>query len=132
MIPEKPIGIAMIICDQILEDKSSGKRSLIGLFSTVQCGSFPATLQKLCVFVTVTQLCGNVSLILKCSNETCEDPIVAVPGNINSSDPNAILELGFEFDKFSFPRPGIYTFELLWEQELILQTRFNVFLLTNK
>lgn len=122
----------MVVCDQILEDKTSGKRSLIGLFNTVQCTSFPATLQKLCVFVTLTQLQGAFSLILKCSNETCDDPIVAVPGNINSNDPNGILELGFEFDKFSFPRPGLYNFELLWEDEMVLQTRFNVFLLTNK
>lgn len=122
----------MIICDQILEDKTSGKRSLIGLFNTVQCAAFPAMLQKLCVFVTLTQLRGAVPLLLKCSNETCDDPIVAVPGNINSTDPNGILELGFEFDKFSFPRPGLYNFELWWEDELILQTRFNVFLLTNK
>ena len=130
MASEKPIGVAILVCDQILEDKSSGKRSLIGLFNTVHCAEFPASLEKLCVFVTVTQLNGTVPLILRCSNETCNDPLLAVPGSAHSGNPNDVLEIGFEFEKFSFPQPGIYNFELLWEGELILQTRFNVLRLT--
>ena len=126
MNSEKPIGIALVICDQIIEDKSTGKRSLFGLFQTVLCTDFPALLEKLCVFVSLTQLNGKVPLILRCRNESFGEPLIAVPGEAVSTNPNDVLELGFEFDRFSFPRPGLYTFELLWHEELILQSRFNV------
>jgi hypothetical protein len=126
MLAEPPIGIAMVVCDQILEDSNTSKRSLIGLFNTVACESFPACLTKLCVFVSVTQILGRVSLTLMCRNETTDERIVSVPGAAESNQPNAVLEIGYEFDNFSFPRPGLYTFELLHEEEQLLQTRFNV------
>lgn len=126
MLAEKPIGIAIVVCDQILEDSNTSKRSLIGLFNTVGCIAFPATLPKICVFVSITQILGKVSLTLMCRNETNDERIVAVPGAAESHDPNAVLEIGYEFDNFSFPSPGLYTFELMHEEEQLLQARFNV------
>lgn len=116
----------MVVCDQILEDSNTGKRSLIGLFNTVGCTDFPASIPKLCVFVSITQLLGDVQLMLMCRNETKNEPIVSVPGAANSTDPNAVLEIGYEFDNFSFSSPGLYTFELIHEEEQILQARFTV------
>jgi hypothetical protein len=126
MSVENPIGIAIVVCDQILEDANTSKRSLIGIFNTVACTSFPAVIAKICVFVSVTEILGKVPMVLRCTNETHSEPIVAVPGEAQSDNPNEILEIGFEFDNFSFPKPGLYTFELLHEDEIILQSRFNV------
>ena len=116
----------MVICDQILEDSNTSKRSLIGLFNSVACTSFPAVLSKLCVFVSITQIIGNVSLILVCRNETNGEPILGIPSEAQSDNPNAVLEIGYELDNFSFPQPGLYTFELMHDDEYILQIRFNV------
>ena len=130
-MPEKPIGIAMVICDQIIEDTATQKRSLIGLFNAVYAADFPTTLHKLCVFVSVTQLNGSVTLELVCHNETKGDPILKAVGVAQSSDPNGVLEIGFEFDKMSLPSPGLYCFELLHEGEIVLQRRFNVLRLSS-
>ncbi len=132
MSAEKPIGVALVICDQIIEDSTSKKRSLIGLFNSVQCTDFPATLHKVCVFTSITQLNGNYEVELRCTNETTKDVVISAKGNAGSTDPNTVLEIGFEFASFCFPRPGLYGFEFLCDGEIILCTRFNVFRVSNK
>lgn len=132
VMPEKPIGIAIVICDQIIEDTVTQKRSLIGLFNDIYAPDFPTTLHKLCVFVSVTQLNGSITLELICHNETQNEPILKAAGTAQSNDPNGILELGFEFDKMSLPSPGLYCFELIHEGEILLQRRFNVLRLSAK
>lgn len=132
MANEKPIGIALIVCDQIVVDDSTKKRSLFGLFNSVNAPEFPMTLVHLCVFASVTNINGNVRLELRCTNETLSDPILAVPCNASANNPCDTLDLGFEFDNFTFPRPGLYCFELHWDGEIILSTRFNVRRLTTE
>jgi hypothetical protein len=63
---------------------------------------------------------------LQCTNETLNEHILKAVGNAQSNDPNAVLEIGFEFDRMSLPAPGLYNFELTYEGEIILQRRFNV------
>src|SRR3954470_927454 len=112
MAVEKPIGIALIVCDQIIQDVATNKRSLIGVFNLVYSEAFPFTLHKLCVMASITQINGNVKIALDCSDETHDEALVSIPGNASSSDPNAVLDMAFELDQFTFPRPGIYCFEL--------------------
>lgn len=52
MAIETPIGIALIVCDQIIQDIATGKRSLIGVFNLVYSAAFPFTLHKLCVLAS--------------------------------------------------------------------------------
>jgi hypothetical protein len=125
-MPEKPIGIAMVICDQIIEDTATQKRSLIGLFNAIFAPSFPVTIHKLCVFVSLTQINGACPIELSCTNETTGQEILKSIGNAQSNDPNAILEVGFEFDRMTFAAPGLHVFELMYEGEIVLQRRFNV------
>lgn len=84
MAIETPIGIALIVCDQIIQDIATGKRSLIGVFNLVYSAAFPFTLHKLCVLASITQINGNVKIALKCSDETHEEDLVSIPraGNL--------------------------------------------------
>ncbi len=38
--PPTPIGLAIVICDQIIEDKLTGKKSLIGIFNQIGNAEF--------------------------------------------------------------------------------------------
>jgi len=123
---EPPIGIALIVCDQILEESGTRKKSLLGVFNSVACRSFPATIHKVCVFVSLTNLNGKSKTLLRCSNETKNMPLMAVEGIADSNNPNSVLELGFEFESFAFPQPGLHIFEFLCDGIPILSSRFNV------
>ena len=123
---ETPIGIALILCDWIILDEATKKRSLIGLFNSVRARDFPAIIHKLCLLASITQLNGEVALRLVCQNETTGKTILSIPAQARSNDPNAVLDLAFEFDKFSFPDPGLHSFELRGDEAIILSTRCEV------
>ena len=50
-VSDHPRATALIICDRIIIDASTQKRSLIDIFDTVVVPSFPATLPKLCIYI---------------------------------------------------------------------------------
>ena len=54
-----PEVLAMIICDTVIEDVESGKKSLIGLFDHVNTSRLPSIVNELNVFVSLTDGRGN-------------------------------------------------------------------------
>jgi hypothetical protein len=123
---ETPIGIALILCDLILFDEPTKKRSLIGLFSAVNARSFPAVISKVCVLASITNINGELELTLGAHNETTGHTILEIPAQAQSEDPNAVMDIAFEFDNFSFPNPGLYSFDIRGDGAIILATRVNV------
>ena len=46
-----PSGLAIVVCDQIIEDKATSKKSLIGIFNNIASQTFPCRHPALSVFV---------------------------------------------------------------------------------
>ena len=60
-----PDVLALLICDQIITDRATGKQSLIGLFSKIHSAGFPATHPQLSVFVVLTEGRGQTELTIR-------------------------------------------------------------------
>ena len=44
-----PSGLAIVVCDQIIEDKATSKKSLIGIFNNIASPTFPCRHPQLSV-----------------------------------------------------------------------------------
>src|SRR4029453_3272240 len=53
-VPQPPEVLAMILCDQVITDVDSNKKSLIGLFDQVETVSLPCVIHKLHVYLSRT------------------------------------------------------------------------------
>lgn len=111
--PEDPIGLALILCDQIIEDKHTGKKSLIGMFDRVHAGSFPCAHPSLSIFVALTNLEGEVPCEIVCRHADGEPVAFAAKGKISFPDPARVAELVFHFKNVRFPGPGTYWLQFL-------------------
>ena len=60
-----PDVLAMIVCDQIITDRLTGKQSLIGMFSKIHTRGFPAAHPQLSVFVALTDGHGKSDLTIR-------------------------------------------------------------------
>ena len=69
-----PDVLAMLVCDQIITDRLTGKQSLIGMFSKVHAVAFPATHPQLCVFVALTDGHGKTELT-KIGRASCRERV---------------------------------------------------------
>jgi len=123
---ELPMGIALVVCDSITIDEQLKKPSLIGIFNTVSTARFPFRLPELCVFTQLTNGNGIVEASLRCSCLKDNHKVMEVSGPLAFTDPNAVVELQFILRNLKFQQPGIYGFELLCDEQPVLESRFNV------
>lgn len=125
--PPLPVVLAMLICDQIITDRITGKQSLIGLFSKVHAPGFPATHPQLCVFVALTEGYGQNDLTLRIVDaDDKRPPIVEGRGQVTFQDPRTIANLALQFHGLVFPSPGHYRVQLWCGKELLREARLEL------
>ena len=118
--------LAMIICDSVIEDVESGKKSLIGLFDHVQTTDFPSVVNELNVFLSLTDGRGNPSAELRCVDAQTEEVLFRTTGEIEFPDPLTVVDLHFRFQGCEFPEAGEYRFQFLCNNELLRERKFYV------
>ena len=123
---DKPEGLAVIICDNIITDPSTNKKTLFGLFNNIIAPSFPVNLQKICIFVTIYNGNGKYNANFKIIHSDDSEAIYEAKGPVKFEDPNHVVEMGFIIEDLVFPKPGIYSIEFYCDEELISDRRFTV------
>jgi hypothetical protein len=121
-----PIGVAIVICDQIIEDKLTNKKSLIGIFNQIGAQAFPCRHPQVCVFVAITDGRGQSAARLRIVHDESEHVVAEVNGSIQFPDVHTVVELRFDLVGLTFPEPGIYAIEFYCDDALVLERRFNV------
>lgn len=131
MTPDTPPPdvLALLVCDQIITDRLSGKQSLIGMFSKVHTRGFPAAHPQLCVFVALTEGYGETELTIRIvDSDDARPPIVEGKGRVKFNNPRAIANLSLQFHGLTFPRPGEYRVQLWSEGALLREARLELIL----
>jgi hypothetical protein len=120
-----PLGLAIVVCDQIIEDKLTSKKSLIGIFNQITAAKFPCTHPRVAVFVCLTEGRGNYGARLRIVHEETEAVVADLNGPIQFPDANAVVELNFDLVGLTFPKPGLYSIEFYCDDALVLERRFH-------
>ena len=123
----KPSVQAFLVCDQVIEDSLTKKKSLIGLFTHLQAVVFPFQHQHMGLYFCLTDAEGTYrfDIDLVCLND---DQLIcrATLPNIHIEDRLQISDFGINIPSLLFPAPGRYEFRLRMEGHLIAQKDFNV------
>ena len=119
-----PDVISMIVCDQVITDRLTGKQSLIGMFSKIHTRGFPASHGQLCVYVALTEGHGDAELTIRIVDANdARPPIVEGRGKVRFKDPRAIANLVLQFHGLTFPQPGEYRVQIYSGGELLREAR---------
>ena len=126
--PPPPTLLAILICDQIVQDPSTGKHSLLGLFSQITASGFPCAHPQLHVFVSLTDGHGPAAGVLRLVRKGAqpEAPVLETRGDIEFSHPLAIVDLIFNIVNLSLPAPGRYSFDFYCNGALLGSRPFDV------
>ena len=126
-----PDVIALLVCDQIITDRLTGKQSLIGMFSKVHAVGFPATHPQLAVFVALTDGHGRTELTIRIvDSNDARPPIVEGRGAVDFKNPRAIANLALQFHGLTFPVAGEYRVQLWSGAELLREARLELVQIT--
>lgn len=133
--PSKPPPdvLSMIVCDQIITDRLTGKQSLIGMFSVVHAVAFPVTHPQLCIYVALTEGYGKTEFTIRIVDANdARPPLVEGKGGVIFKDPRAIANLALQFRGLSFPEPGSYRVQLYSGGELLREARLELVLVKRR
>ncbi len=121
-----PSGLAIVICDQIIEDKHTHKKSLIGIFNQIAAPQFPCRHPRMCVFISLTEGRGQCEARLRIVHEETGNTIGELKGQIQFADIHTVAEINFDLVGIQFPQPGLYSIEFYCDDNLVLERRFHV------
>jgi hypothetical protein len=126
----RPLPLAMVICDIIIEDKKTGKKSLIGIFDNIHAKSAPCVHPRLNVFISLTEGNGDYNAKLRCVYIDEDKQIAEIRGPIIFNNPLQIIEFNFEICGIKLPQYGNYRFDFYCNEELIISRKFNLLPIT--
>jgi hypothetical protein len=110
-----PSVVAMLVCDQIINEEGTNKKSLIGVFETVNAVAFPLLIARLAVYVKLVDALGSYSFKVRLVNLRDESLVVQFDIQANISDASHHSELALNMGNVPIPEPGRYEFQLYHE-----------------
>jgi hypothetical protein len=123
----EPDVLSLIVCDQIITDRLTGKQSLIGMFSRIHAARFPASQPQLCVHVSLTEGRGKTPVMIRIvDSDEARAPVVQGQGTVDFKNPRAIANLSLQFYGLRFPEPGEYRVQILCGGTLLREARLEL------
>ena len=125
-VPE-PNVLSLIVCDQIITDRVTGKVSLIGMFAAIHSPRFPMAHPQMSVYAALTDGRGKTPITIRIvdANEA-RRPLVEGKGIVEFKDPRMIANLALQFHGLRFPEPGQYRVQLWSGSSLLREARLHL------
>lgn len=107
-----PSVVAMLVCDQVISEQGTNKKSLIGVFDNFTSFGFPALLQRIAIYVKLADAEGEYQFKLRLVNLRNESLVAEIGVQANIADSTQHSELALNFGNIPIPEEGKYEFQL--------------------
>lgn len=114
-----PVVKAFLVCDLVIQDAQSGKKSLVGLFHEIKASRFPTMHPELWIYANLTDARGAYEFEIRIVDvESGRVLGNGKPPRINIQDPRQTTELSAQLRHVRLPAAGLYEFQLLANDQL--------------
>ncbi len=122
----KPSVKAILICDQIIHEQGTNKKSLIGIFEDIHLLQFPANYPRIGVYVNLTDAHGKYVLEVRLlSPDGNEIGPVRTP-EVDIDSPLRTCEFALQAQNIPFREPGQYEVQIFANGEFLASKTFKV------
>jgi len=123
-----PLCVAIIICNEIIEDKSTNNKTLVSLFNSINVSSLPAMHPRLFFFASVTHILGDQPLSFTITSPTGKE-ILRADGAIGSGgDLGAVIDLTLQVLGLTLGEVGMHSLNVVSGETLLGSRNFSVVL----
>ena len=123
---ETPMGLALVVCDTVIEDRHSGKKTLVGLFDRIQTARLPCVHPTLSVLVSLTGGRGEYPCQVVCRHTDSTTTAFSATGTVTLKDPRQVVDLVYRLQGVRFPAAGIYWLHFMVESVPIMMRPLRV------
>ena len=121
---ETPICTSVLVCEQIYQDRATGKLALIGVFNRLAAERMPHQ-QSLAVFFSLTNGRGAVEVRLQIEQDDGQ-PLVQISGTHQIPNPLTILDHGVQMRRVVFKKTGRHWATVWCGEELLNRRPFDI------
>ncbi|HOW88017.1 MAG TPA: hypothetical protein P5561_00120 [Candidatus Omnitrophota bacterium] len=128
MTSPTPKANAMLICDYVITERGTNKKSLIGVFENIGAATFPCTHFAMSVYIKLTDAQGGYSFRLELV-DLQSDMLIGkseMPEEVRVPSPLDAHELVFNLRGVRFMHPGKYEFRIFANDKIFGQKRLVV------
>jgi hypothetical protein len=118
----KPQLLAWLLCDAVHIDPSSGKHTILGVFSNIMAKRFPVTHPHMVWFLTLTDVAAGGHKMKISMGLDPTDPKMLIERPFESQGPLVRINLINEIRNLSFQQPGEYSILIEIDEEPLLAT----------
>ena len=127
MAPPKPEVKAFLLCDYIIHEQGTGKKSLIGIFEQMHSPRFPFRAPRLSVYANFSDAHGTYELAVRLVRLRDGKVLFDARGmRLALPDPLQVSELGVNLEGIPFEEPGKYEFALYANDQFLQSKPFRV------
>ena len=118
-----PVPIAFLICDQVSVDATTGKKTIVGVFSDIQVGQFPANHAPTSLYAKLIDCEGPYECKVEFMQVAAQSRLFEARGEITSESRHRYTELVLRNLRLPLPEPGEYEFRLWMNNSFISSVR---------
>lgn len=122
---ECPACIAIVVCNEIIEDRWTNNKTLVSLFSSITAVELPAQHARMFIMASLTDGRGDWPVVVRIESPGGEE-LFKAEGSIQFEDPLAVHDLVIEVRGLPLPETGEYHVGLLCGGRLLGSRRFSV------
>lgn len=123
---EQPVCVAIVICNEIIEDKRTSNKTLVSLFNSVGVPALPATHPRLFLLASLTNLGADLPVSFSIKSHSGRE-IMRVDGVASSGgDPLAVIDLVVEVLGLTLEEAGVHFVDVVSGDALLGSRRFTV------
>jgi hypothetical protein len=120
-----PFALAILICDQVIVDEKSKKKTLVGVFDTINAVEFPANHPRVSIYARMTDAEGQYDFRIE-HVQVKTDKLLFKGEILGVTVPDRLKmhELVLELQNVPLPESGEYEFRLWANDKYIGRVKF--------
>ncbi len=120
-----PVLDGILLCDQIIEDRLTGKKTLVGIFQEILAVKFPCIHPTLWIYAAISDAEGEYEFELRLLDGESLNMIgTSKTGHIRIQNRLQRTEIQIRMDGLPLAKPGQYIFQFLTNGQLIADKPF--------
>ena len=122
---EFPICVAVIICNEIIEDKRTNNKTLVSLFNGIGVTQLPAVHPRMFLMASLTNSVGRFNLSFRIKGPTDRE-LARFDGEAIFPDPLAVVDIVVEIQGLQIEEQGTYFVDVMCGDRPLGHRRFDV------
>jgi len=119
-------GLALLLCDQIIVDRDTGKRSLIGLFEMINTRRFRTTASDFCIYASVARGSSTETRYYLELEAPDGELLVKAILDVDEWGPTDIFQFEMRVSGMALPTWGVYHARVFVQGRVLLERRLLV------